>query len=459
MASIEEQYYLHLTPSGSALDERLSRIDIDTINVVDINVSGTFNGGSVMGSLVFTTPVQTVTNKSFDDSTTRFIDTTDSTIAVAIDAAGAAGTTGTVRLTQAANRTYTVPDSGNSCSFVMTEGAQTINGAKTFASLATDVISEVTADHGVYIDGVRIREDTLLAPSMTLASITPVGAGIDISLGLITKGAGGIIANIPDNTMTGGNIRGVAATDLQSSRNVATQVASGDRAVICGGDSNTSGGINSFVGAGATNTNTGTNAVIGGGDTNISSALCTTVAGGSECEASAPYATAGGRRAKAQHDGTLVVSDSTAADFASTVADQYSARFTNGFRLIGSVFNLDDRINWYVGGQVTTNGAVGSNIYAPTTSTNTVYLYRYSIVASTAAGSSAVFQGSAKVKNTAGTLTLSATFDNFADTDAPIAGATVIFNTSGTQVLVTCGGVAATLISWAGELKEIRVAM
>ena len=52
-----------------------------------------------------------------------------------------------------ASRTYTVPDAGAAASFVMTEGAQTINGAKTFDSSAlkleeaggTDVVTVAVA--------------------------------------------------------------------------------------------------------------------------------------------------------------------------------------------------------------------------------------------------------------------------------------------------------------------------
>lgn len=53
-----------------------------------------------------------------------------------IKAADSAGNTVTTitNASQAAARTYTVPDAGASASFVMSEGAQTVNGAKTFGS-------------------------------------------------------------------------------------------------------------------------------------------------------------------------------------------------------------------------------------------------------------------------------------------------------------------------------------
>lgn len=51
----------------------------------------------------------------------------------AADSAGDTTTTIT-NASQAGARTYTIPDAGASASFVMTEGAQTVNGAKTFGS-------------------------------------------------------------------------------------------------------------------------------------------------------------------------------------------------------------------------------------------------------------------------------------------------------------------------------------
>jgi hypothetical protein len=55
---------------------------------------------------------------------------------LAADSAGDTVTTIT-NASQAGARTYTVPDAGASASFVMTEGAQTVNGAKAFGSAIT----------------------------------------------------------------------------------------------------------------------------------------------------------------------------------------------------------------------------------------------------------------------------------------------------------------------------------
>lgn len=95
---------------------------------------------------------------------------------------------------------------------------------------------------------------------------------------------------------SGGNARGTDAVDLQVVRGVVTQVASGNRSVICGGTSNKASGTEStvcggngnsatagesFVGGGTINTASGANAVVSGGDTNTASAQNSTIGGGS----------------------------------------------------------------------------------------------------------------------------------------------------------------------------------
>lgn len=103
------------------------------------------------------------------------------------------------------------------------------------------------------------------------------GSETDIDLGLSPKGTGAIVAQIPDNTTTGGNKRGTNAVDLQKTRSANTQVASGDSAVITGGKNNIAAGTSNAVVAGNDNATTGTSSVIVGGmfnsiDTSVSGA-------------------------------------------------------------------------------------------------------------------------------------------------------------------------------------------
>lgn len=301
MSSLEIENIVLTAPDGSSLGNKAQKIDIEEIVVQDISITGTINGQTITGDIVFTDAVQTLTNKIFADDTCAFADATDPTIGLFFDAAGASGTAAVLQFVQAANRTYSVPDSGADCNFVMTEGNQTINGTKTFSGLAAtgfsaDSISEITPNHGVYVDNIRLRDDTLVAPAITVASIAPVAAAANIPICIVPKGSGFLSTSVPDNTAAGGNNRGDMAVDLQMERLNPTEVASGSEAVISGGRRNTSSGILNVVGGGLNNNcggtqfngifsgqnniSTGSYNVLGGGLTNTNSGIQNFLGGG-----------------------------------------------------------------------------------------------------------------------------------------------------------------------------------
>lgn len=82
-----------------------------------------------------------------------------------IQAAASAGNTNTTitNASQAAARTYTIPDAGGNASFVMTEGAQTVNGVKTFGSIP------IFPTGGITLNATTITE----AEAGVLDSVTP----------------------------------------------------------------------------------------------------------------------------------------------------------------------------------------------------------------------------------------------------------------------------------------------
>ena len=84
--------------------------------------------------------------------------------------------------------------------------------------------------------------------------------GTNVNVGLVPKGSGAIVADIPDATATGGNARGLFAVDLQINRLAATEVASGTESAILGGQQNTASG--------------NTAAIIGGFQSTASGAYC-----------------------------------------------------------------------------------------------------------------------------------------------------------------------------------------
>lgn len=91
----------------------------------------------------------------------------------------------------------------------------------------------------------------------------------NFDIALSAKGSGSFLAQVPDNTLSGGNKRGAYSVDLQKSRTSATQVVSGNYSFLGGGSSNTVNGNYSFVGGGKNNYNSGNYSFLGGGENNF----------------------------------------------------------------------------------------------------------------------------------------------------------------------------------------------
>lgn len=136
----------------------------------------------------------------------------------------------------------------------------------------------------------------------------------------------GAIAAVGSAVGVLGNVRGTNAIDLQVARGVATQVASGNRSFIGGGENNTASstesvvvggdsniastndrgaivggsgnqatGTESFVGGGQNNVASGTQSVVAGGDANVAGPLQeSAVCGGTQNEASGAQSFVGG---------------------------------------------------------------------------------------------------------------------------------------------------------------------
>jgi hypothetical protein len=127
---------------------------------------------------------------------------------------------------------------------------------------------------------------------------------------------------------------------------------SGDRAVIGGGYSNATAGELAVIGGGSFNnvaarlatiaggshiSVTGQSAAVGGGESITVTGKWATVPGGSGNLASADYALAAGRLARAQHQGAFVWADSQDQPFSSAQENELAARATGGVRLVLAV--------------------------------------------------------------------------------------------------------------------------
>lgn len=207
MTSVYRESPIINVPNPFSLGGNPTRIEITTATIVDLTVTGSFNGGAPpVGPIVTTTGNQFLLNKTLADNSTRIVNFADNTIGIEFSANGTPGTVATISLNQTANRTYTIPDSGANCEFVMGAGAQTIGGAKTFndtvgfddvATFNSDAIFNGTATfNGTFalnsalaisgaltVDGAATLNNTLTVDgAVTLNdALTMTGAGITIN--------------------------------------------------------------------------------------------------------------------------------------------------------------------------------------------------------------------------------------------------------------------------------------
>lgn len=107
--------------------------------------------------------------------------------------------------------------------------------------LTTDVsgnLSWATVSGGGLLYFTENRNTT--TPNATIPAHQFIASGAESAIDAVfsPKGSGAILAQIPDNTTTGGNKRGSYAIDLQMQRTNANQVASAARCFIGGGQRN-----------------------------------------------------------------------------------------------------------------------------------------------------------------------------------------------------------------------------
>lgn len=139
------------------------------------------------------------------------------------------------------------------------------------------------------------------------------GGGGDGAGALHVLDNGAISAQVPDSTATGGNDRGLNAIDLQVMRNAATEVASGSRSKVGGGEANSASGTWGTVGGGAINDASGQGGTVAGGYGNVASGFYSSAIGGRENVASDTGAFAAGYKSEARGAGSVALGESNLA--------------------------------------------------------------------------------------------------------------------------------------------------
>ena len=162
-------------------------------------------------------------------------------------------------------------------------GSSNNNSLVGFSAGVKDVFCTYAADKAVSTDTLPVLESlntdtpnaTVNAAVLTAATVSTNG-----DLVLKAKGTGALLAEVPDNAISGGNKRGIYAVDWQMARANVLDVASGASSTISGGYANRASGGWSAVGGGDYNWSTGLESVIAGGYANVASASWSTVGGG-----------------------------------------------------------------------------------------------------------------------------------------------------------------------------------
>ena len=175
---------------------------------------------------------------------------------------------------------------------------------------------------------------------------TVAGGSVNQAISVASTVGGGVsnIASGAYATIGGGTENN--ATSLNSSiAGGAGNHVSADAGAIAGGIANrildnysvVAGGWANQAGNGEGDLQDAAYASVGGGKGNLASGAYATVPGGASNQAQGDYSFAAGRRAMAQHDGSLVLADSNQAEFTSVAANELAVRATGGVRLVTAI--------------------------------------------------------------------------------------------------------------------------
>lgn len=180
------------------------------------NASNSFTG-SLNGSVGATTP----STGAFTTLTAPTVNVGSSGVAGTLNIFPSTASRGNVSLTAANNtgntltninvaaqvaaRTYTVPDAGASASFVMTEGAQTINGATTFGA-AVHFGANTVDGSAIAFTGGSINNVTVGAATANTGAFTTLSASGQLTSTVATGTAPLVVASttlVPNLSVTG----------------------------------------------------------------------------------------------------------------------------------------------------------------------------------------------------------------------------------------------------------------
>lgn len=130
------------------------------------------------------------------------------------------------------NITITYNDAANTLTIASTAGGLSGTGSVDNAVLRADGTGGATLQSSAWI----INDNLTASPNNTVnhACLEATGGTTNVSVSIKPKGTGAFCLSVPDGTATGGNARGANAVDLQTSRALAANVASGQYSLVAG---------------------------------------------------------------------------------------------------------------------------------------------------------------------------------------------------------------------------------
>ena len=374
---------------------------VGTDNSTDVTLAGTANYISLVDQ---TLTANEITESDVNASINASLDLADTAIQslAGIEAGDLASTGATVgQVLQS--------DGDTTCSFVDLVGggnALTSNPLSQFAATTSAQLAGVISDETGTGALVFATSPTLITPDLgtpsavdlTNATNIPansigttqiingsvakedLGANVKASLDLADTAiqtAGGTVQGVDavydiqaaDEGTVAGNARGEWSVDLQTTRNAATEVASGSYSAIVGGARNTANALATFIGGGQDNRAlaqyagvlggvgndaTGNNSFVMGGYGNTASGARGVVMLGANSTASGIDSMAVGTSTTASHRGARMIGDGTTTAFASKATYEFGVQADNirldvGTPAVGDVLtcnHVDGSSSW-----------------------------------------------------------------------------------------------------------------
>jgi hypothetical protein len=304
------------------------------------------------------------------------------------------------------------------------------------------------------LTGFTAAESTA-APNATVYvdSLTASASSTDADVAFVAKGGGATLAQVPDSTDVGGDKRGPLATDWQKSRELSTQVASGEGSTVSGGIYNTASGLYSTVAGGAGNTASGQESFVGGGTSNTASGYLSSVGGGTSNTADGDYSSiAGGGYGTARGIAGNAVFPACFTPISVTAGVSQAALLILGRQTTDATAT---RLTSDTNAASTTNQVILPN--------NAAYYFRGSITAGvTGAGNSAMWSFEGGIKrgaNAASTVLVGTAVLNLVAQDAGASTWVVALtaNTTNGGLAVTVTGQASTTIRWVCKVETTEM--